>query len=141
MSDYQTVTIKAVDTKAVTIEVVEDSHDSRALSSLFDTGAKRGIDDGQEQAEPADWLKIGAMLLFAEKAMNGDVEPAQPDQLVTHVKKLEASPIGDGNSNNTRYRAVLRIELAHAKHAKLFEVDESFGAVADLGGDFDDLFG
>jgi hypothetical protein len=57
------------------------------------------------------------------------------------VKKLEASPIGDGNSNNTRYRAVLRIELAHAKHAKLFEVDESFGAVADLGGDFDDLFG
>ena len=72
MSDYQTVTIKAVDAQAVTIEVVEDSPDSRALSSLFDTGAKRGIDDGQDHAEQADWLKIGAMLLFGEKAMNGE---------------------------------------------------------------------
>jgi hypothetical protein len=36
----------------VLIDVVENSRDSRALASLFDEGAARGIDDGKERAQP-----------------------------------------------------------------------------------------
>jgi hypothetical protein len=50
MSDYQSVTIKSIEKKVITIEVVEDSHDSRALASIFDEGSRRGIDDGKERA-------------------------------------------------------------------------------------------
>ena len=57
------------------------------------------------------------------------------------MTKVETTPIGEGSSNNTRYRAVLRIALKKAKYAKLFKVGETFGAVADLGGDFGDCFG
>jgi hypothetical protein len=146
MSDYQSVTIKSIEKKTVTIDVVEDSNDSRALASIFDEGARRGIDDGKERAEKQDWLKIGAMLLLGEKAMSGDLEAPEddtpePEHFVTDVTKVEATPIGEGNSNNTRYRAVLRVELKKGKHAKLFELGETFGAVADLGGDFEDIFG
>src|SRR5450432_1721922 len=105
MSDYQSVTVKKIEKKTVTIEVVEDSADSRALASIFDEGAKKD-----------DWLKIGAMLLLEEKARNGDIEgpeddTPQPAHFVADVTKVEATRIGEGNSENTRYRAVLRIEL------------------------------
>lgn len=45
MSDYQTVTVKAIDPakKTVTIEV-EEHPDSRALASLFDAVADLGGD-------------------------------------------------------------------------------------------------
>lgn len=147
MSDYQTVTVKAIDKKSITIEVVEHSVSSRALASIFDEGESRGITDGKARAEKQDWLKIGAMLLFGEKAMSGDVElpedgdePA-PEHLVTDVTKLEATPIGEGDSKNTRYRALLRIDVKKPKHTKLFTVGETFGAAADVGGDFEDIFG
>lgn len=133
ISDYQSVTINAIEETTITIEVTEVG-DSRALASLFDEGA-----------EKEDWLKIGAMLLLGEKAMNGDIpmpdDLAEPEHFVTNVTKVEATPIGEGNANNTLYRAVLRIELADAEYAEVFEVGESFGAVADLGGDFEDIFG
>lgn len=48
MSAYQSVTIKSTAKKMITIEVVEDSHDSRALASIFDEGARRGIEDGKQ---------------------------------------------------------------------------------------------
>jgi hypothetical protein len=146
MSDYQSVTIKSIEKKVITIEVVEDSHDSRALASIFDEGSRRGIDDGKERADANDWLKIGAMLLLGDKAMSGDIEapddePPEPEHFVSDVTKVEATVIGEGSSENPRYRAVLRIELRAAKYAKVFEVGETFGAVADLGGDFDSCFG
>lgn len=146
MSDYQTVTVQSIDKKSVTIEVVEHSVSSRALASIFDEGERRGIDDGKERADKDDWIKIGAMLLFGEKAMNGDVEPQgddppTPSDLVTDVTRLEAAPIGEGDSKNTRYRALLRIDVKKARHAMLFKVGETFATVADLGGDFEDLFG
>lgn len=145
MSSYQKVTVVAVEDHTVTIEVVEDSADSRALSSIFDEGDARGIDDGKETADEADWLKIGAMLLLGEKAMEGEVEPQddlpEPEQFVTDVRKIEASPIGAGNSGNQRYRAVLEIDVATSELAEIFSVGESFDAVADLGGDFEDMFG
>jgi hypothetical protein len=146
MSDYQSVTIKSIEKKVITIEVVEDSHDSRALASILDEGSRRGIDDGKERADEKDWLKIGAMLLLGDKAMSGDIEapddePPEPEHFVSDVTKVEATSIGEGNSKNPRYRAVLRIELRAAKYAKVFEVGETFGAVADLGADFDSCFG
>jgi len=146
MSDYQSVTVKAIEQKIVTIEVVEGSTNSRALASIFDQGAQRGIEDGKERAEKGDWILIGAMLLLGEKAMSGDLDAPEddapePQHYVTEVTKVEATPIGEGSSNNTRYRAVLRIALKKAKYAKLFKVGETFGAVADLGGDFGDCFG
>lgn len=145
MSDYQKITIKAIERGAVTIEVVENVS-SRALSSIFDAGDRRGIEDDNERATPEDWVKIGAMLLFGEKAMSGDVEAPddgapEPDHFVANVTKLEATPIGEGDSDNPIYRALLRVDLKNAKHAELFAVGESFGAVADLGGDFEDVFG
>jgi hypothetical protein len=132
MSDYQTVTVTGIAKKGVTIEVVEESFDSRALSSLFDEGPARGIEDGKEKAEKADWLKIGAMLLLGQKAMDGDLEGPEddsptPEYFVADVTKIEASPIGEGNSKNTRYRAVLTVTLTKAKYAKLFTVGETFG--------------
>ncbi len=146
MSDYQSVTIRSIEKKVITIEVVEDSHDSRALASIFDVGAKRGIDDGKEHADKDDWIKIGAMLLLGDKAMSGEIEAKdddapEPEHFVVDVTKVEATAIGEGNSNNQRYRAVLRVELRAAKYAKVFAVGETFGAVADLGGDFDASFG
>jgi|GEM_PF-6031682 len=146
MSDYQQVTVTGIAKQDVTIEVVEESFDSRALASLFDEGPARGIEDGKEKAEKADWIKIGAMLLLGQKAMDGDLEGPEddsptPEDFVAAVTKIEASPIGAGNSKNTRYRAVLTVTLTKAKYAKLFTVGESFGAVADLGGDFEDSFG
>ncbi len=127
MSDYQTVTVKARDKAAVTI-------------------ARRGIDDGKQSADKQDWVKIGAMLLFGEKAMSGDVEAPEdgtpdPGDFVADVVTLEATTIGEGDSKNPIYRAQLRVVLKKAKHAKLFEVGESFGAVADLGGDVEEIFG
>ena len=146
MSNYQSVTVESVEGDVVEVVVVEDSHDSRALSSLFDEGAARGIDDGKAHAEAPDWVKIGAMLLFGEKAMNGDVEAPgdetpEPEHFVREVVKLDATRIGEGNSGNARYRARLRVVLKKRKFAKVFEVGETFGAVADLGGDFDESFG
>ena len=146
MSSYQTVTIRSIEKKVITIEVVVDSHDSRALASLFDEGPRRGISDDKQRADREDWLLIGAMLLLGEKAMNGDIEgpeddEPEPGQFVTDVKKIEATEIGEGNSNNPRYRAVLRVELRLAKYAKVFKVGETFGAVADPGGDFESIFG
>jgi hypothetical protein len=80
-----------------------------------------------------------------EKARAGDVRPPEsgpptPEGFVENVTKLEATSIGEGDSSNPIYRALLRVDLTNAKHAKLFRVGESFGAVADLGGDFDELF-
>ncbi len=146
MSDHQSVTVKTIHQNVVTIEVVEDSHDSRALASIFDEGAARGIDDGKKLAEKQDWVKIGAMLLLGDKAINGELEAPEddtlePEHFVKDVAKVEATPIGQGNSKNTRYRAVLQIELTEAKYAELFTSGETFGAVADLGGDFEYLFG
>ena len=134
MSDYQTVTVKAVDKKNVTLEVVEESGDSNALASLFD-----------EAAEKEDWLKIGAMLLLEDKARSGDVDAPEddsptPEHFVAEVAKIDATPIGKGNANNTRYRAVLRIQLVRSQDVKLFEVGQTWGAVADINGDFDNLF-
>lgn len=146
MSDYQSVTIKSILKKVIVIEVVEDSHDSRALASIFDEGARRGIEDGKQVADRQDWLTIGAMLLLGDKAMSGDIEAPEDDtpeprHFVVDVTKIEATPIGEGNSGNPRYRALLRVELRLAKYAKVFTVGETFGAVADLGGDFDSIFG
>jgi hypothetical protein len=146
MSSYQSVTIKSIVKKVITIEVVEDSHDSRALASIFDEGERRGIEDGKQVADRDDWLLIGAMLLLGDKAMNGDIEAPddespEPQHFVADVTKVEATPIGEGNSGNPRYRAVLRIELRAAKYAKVFAVGETFSAVADPGGDFDACFG
>lgn len=143
MSDYQKVTIKHVRGNEITIEVVENSS-SRALSSIFDTGADRGI-DGANEASTEDWLKIGAMLLIDEKARNGDVSPVdedaiEPNQFVSRVEKVEATVLGRGDSRNPYYRAVLVVELKEPEHAAVFEEGQSFGAVADLGGDFDNLF-
>src|SRR5262245_23572943 len=99
MSGYQTVTVTAVSNTSVTIEVVEH-FSSRALSSIFDLGARRGIDDGKDAAEKHDWLKIGAMLLFGEKAMSGDVEQPEdtsgPDDFVANVVPIESTSIGEG---------------------------------------------
>jgi hypothetical protein len=145
MSDYQTVTVKAVDpaNKTVTIEV-EENGESRALSSIFDEGPRRGIDDDQERASPEDWRKIGAMLLLDEKAREGEIEEpedgADPAAFVSKVEKIEATALGEGSSNNPIYRATLRVTVKKASLAKKFEVGESFGAVADPGGDFDELF-
>jgi len=91
-------------------------------------------------------LKIGAMLLLGDKTMSGDIEApddesSEPEHFVSDVTKVEATSIGEGNAKNPRYRAVLRIELRAAKYAKVFEVGETFGAVADLGADFDSCFG
>lgn len=145
MSDYQKVTVKAVDaaSKTVTIEV-EESGESRALSSLFDEGARRGIDDDKERASPGDWRKIAAMLLLDEKAREGEIEEPEdgpdPDAFVQKVEKIEATPLGEGSSNNPIYRATLRVTVKKASLAKKFKVGESFGAGADPGGDFDELF-
>jgi hypothetical protein len=134
MSDYQTVTVKEIDPakKTVTIEV-EEHPDSRALASLFDA-----------PATPADWRKIAAMLLLDEKAREGEIDPPEdgpdPDAFVSKVEKLEATVLGDGEANNRTYRATLRVTVKRVSLAKKFSVGETFGAVADLGGDFDDLF-
>ncbi len=144
MSDYQKVTVKAVDaaSKTVTIEV-EENGESRALSSIFDEGARRGIDDDKDRATPEDWRKIAAMLLLDEKARQGDIEEpedgAEPDAFVSKVEKVEATVLGEGSSNNPIYRAILRVTVKRSL-AKHFKVGESFGAVADPGGDFDELF-
>jgi hypothetical protein len=84
------------------------------------------------------------MLLLDEKAREGEIEEPEdgpdPDAFVSKVEKLEATPLGEGSSSNPIYRASLRVTLKKASLAKKFRVGESFGAAADLGGDFGDLF-
>ena len=68
MSDYQSVTVKTINPNVVTIEVVEDSHDSRALASIFDQCAARDIDEGKKLAKKQDWLAHTPAFAFLGRA-------------------------------------------------------------------------
>jgi hypothetical protein len=148
VSDYQRVVVKAIDleTNTVTIDVEEYS-DSRALSSLFDKRPYRGFGaDGETEASEEDWIKIGAMLLLEDKVRSGKIDAPddgspEPAQYVSKVVKLIATKLGEGSSDNAIYQASLAVTLVDGGHAKLFEAEETWGAVADLGGDFDNMFG
>ncbi|MEM9067566.1 MAG: hypothetical protein AAGE52_03640 [Myxococcota bacterium] len=144
MSDYQLVTVRSKEDRRVTVEV-EESPDSRALSSLFNTGKERGVEDDVPEAQPKDWVAIGAMLLLEEKAREGEIFPEddvvpEPGLFVERVERVEATVLGTGSANNPYYRAILRITLVDREHADLFEVGDSFGAVADLFTDFEEMF-
>ncbi len=70
-----------------------------------------------------------------------DDDSPEPGQYVSKVSKLTATKIGDGSSDNAVYKARLAVTLVRAAHVKLFKARQTWGAVADLGGDFDNIFG
>ncbi len=85
------------------------------------------------------------MLLLEDKARSGKIEMPdddlpEPGQYVSKVIQVKATKIGEGSSSNAVYKASLAITLVHGDHVKLFKAKHTWGAVADLGGDFDNKF-
>lgn len=139
MSDYQTVRLLKKNGKVLTIEVTEDTPDVGALSQVLEGGRVRA---GSE----SDAIKLAAILLLDEKGRSGDVsppsddEPPSPEDFVASVKVASAEPIGTDVNDRPRFRAILDVTVTKKKYADAFEVDETWGAAADVGGDFDDCF-
>jgi hypothetical protein len=138
MSDYQEVRVLKKKGRILTLEVVEDNPDIAALSAIIEEGSLR------EDSE-TDAIKLAAILLLDEKGRSGDIAPPDdedptPEQFVEAVELVSAEQIGKSSNDDPRYRAVLNVTLTEDGYAEAFEVDESWGAAADLGGDFEDCF-
>jgi hypothetical protein len=66
-------------------------------------------------------------LLFDEKAREREIDEPEdgPDALVSKVEKIDATPLGEGNSDNPIYRATLRVTVRKASLAKKSRVGGS----------------
>ncbi|HXU00565.1 MAG TPA: hypothetical protein VN903_06210 [Polyangia bacterium] len=140
MSDYQTVRLLKKEGRVLTIDVVEVHPDMATLSTIIQAGSER---EGWHK----DAVKVAAMVLLDEKGRRGDIarrsydEPPEPEDFVAAVRVVSAEEIGRDSSGDPQYHAVLELTVTKDEYAAVFAVDETWGAVAYLYGDFDVCFG